>query len=781
MIDDLFCSQCGKLKRKCVCHKETIKNQNIKLLKQKGGTPELKTLFDTKDEIILYQVFEPYKPQPDIPLEEVKLPVMLQKALKDREITHFYRFQKDAVEAIKQGENAVITAPTGFGKTEAFIIPLLEVIAPGGTGIVVYPTKALARDQETKIKSYASSIGLNAVRFDGDSSREERRAVFGGKADIILSNPDMVDYHLRNNPSFRRVVVSLKFVVVDELHSYNGLFASNMHYLVKRLSRFSDFQIACASATIANAKEFAEELFEREFTHVHGEHRKGVLNFVMRYTPSVYGAIKDIIKSLPDKKSLIFGNSYKSVETIGWVLSREDIRARVHKSGLPRDLREKVEKDFREGRVKVVVSTPTLELGVDIGDVDVVVSELVNYSQFLQRVGRAGRKGQESVGVVLLRDHDSISTYYKSNPEEYFNNQNYGYVEKMNEEAMKFQLLSMCMEKPLQHSEMEPEWSGTLEWLNRIGLIEQEREEELAGEREGEGEVSNGYIAVEDARQFLKNFSMRGIGESVRMIAGGKKVGDRVLPVALKELFPGSIIIHNGRRYQSLDLDLDHKEAKLEEHRYGSEVTDPLYTSIPVIKRVEKEGDSAAYCSLDITMQVYGYVVRDMFTREKKSIKYIEPVSYTFPTKGLLSSAPFPEPQEYDDFYAGSFHAVEHVLIEASDALTGGGSGQIGGISTPEGDIFIYDATVGGSGLSKLLFERLQKGFEVSYEVLRSCDCDRIDGCPKCTYSYQCGNNNQPLNRLGALEVLNTLLKGEKREVEPQKYGEVVDFKYYPH
>ncbi|MFW5936115.1 MAG: DEAD/DEAH box helicase [Candidatus Hadarchaeota archaeon] len=765
MIDDLFCSQCGKLKRRCVCRKDTIKKQNIGLLMQNKGNPELKPLFDTEDEIILYRIFEPYKPQPDIPLEEVDLPVMLQKALKDREITHVYRFQKDAIENIRKGDNVVITAPTGFGKTEAFIIPLLEVIAPGGRGIVVYPTKALARDQETKIKAYASSIGLNTVRFDGDSDQQERRAVFGGNADIILSNPDMVDYHLRNNPSFRRIVTSLRFVVVDELHSYNGLFASNMHYLVKRLSRFSDFQIACASATIANAQEFAEELFERDFTHVYGEHRKGVLNFVMRYTPSVYGAIKDIIKSLPDKKSLIFGNSYKSVETIGWVLNREDIRARVHKSGLPRDLREKVEEDFREGTVKVVVCTPTLELGVDIGDVDVVVSELVNYSQFLQRVGRAGRKGQESVGVVLLRDHDSISTYYKSHPEEYFNSQNYGYVEKMNEEAMKFQLLSMCLEKPLQRSEVRAEWMKTLEWLSKTGLVEQEQD---------------GYVASDETKQFLKNFSMRGIGESVKMFAGDKKVGDRILPIALKELFPGSIIIHNGRRYQSLDLDLDSKEARLEEHRYGSEVTDPLYTSIPLIRRVEKQGSSAIYCSLDITMQVYGYIVRDMFTREKKSTKYIEPVSYTFPTKGFLFSAPFPEPQDHEDFYAGSFHAVEHVLIESSDALTGGGSNQIGGISTPEGDIFIYDATIGGSGLSKLLFERLQKGFEVSREVLRSCDCNRIDGCPKCTYSYQCGNNNQPLNRLGALNVLSILLKGGKREVEPEKYEEVVDFKYYP-
>jgi DEAD/DEAH box helicase domain-containing protein len=171
-----------------------------------------------------------------------------------------------------------------------------------------------------------------------------------------------------------------------------------------------------------------------------------------------------------------------------------------------------------------------------------------------------------------------------------------------------------------------------------------------------------------------------------------------------------------------------------------------------------------------------------MFSREKKRVRYLdEPVSYTFATKGFVFASPFPEPMDYEDFFAGTFHALEHVLIESSDVLTGGGSQQMGGISTPEGDIFVYDATIGGSGLSKLLFKRLGRAFEISYEVLKSCDCNRIDGCPKCTYSYQCGNNNQPLNRIGAIKVLETILKrAKRRKVEVEKYEEVAEFRYFP-
>ncbi len=771
MIDDLFCPTCGRLKKRCICKRESTRKKNIKLLLQVSGKKELKPLFDTDDEIVLYKVFQPFNPHPNIPIEELNLPKTLEKALRWRGIEKLYPFQKEAIEELRKGKNVVITAPTGFGKTEAFAIPILERLAlDGGKGIIIYPTKALARDQETKLKYYASSLGLEAVRFDGDSSQQERRSVFSGKADIILSNPDMIDYHLRNTPAFRKFVDELRFLAVDELHSYIGLLGSNMYYLVARLSRFSDFQIACASATIANARDFAEELFERKFVHVHGEHRKGVLHFIMRYTPSIYASIKDIAKSIPDKKLLIFGNSYKSVETAAWVLNREGIRAAVHKSGLPKEVRESVEKAFKEGKIKVVVATPTLELGIDIGDVDAVVSELVSYSQFLQRVGRAGRKGQESIGILLLREDDSISTYYKTKPEDYFKDENFSYAEKLNEEVMKYQLLSMCMEMPLFESEIKPEWRNAMEWLKQKGLVV---------------EVDGMYLPSSDAARFLSSFSMRGIGEAVSMIKDERIIGERTLPIALKELFPGSIIIHNGERLRSISLDLVKKEAVLESYTHGSEITDPLYTSLPRITKVEERRSDvvdAAYCSLEITISVYGYIERDMFSREKKRVRYLdEPVSYTFATKGFIFAAPFPEPMDYEDFFAGTFHALEHVLIESSDVLTGGGSQQMGGISTPEGDIFVYDATLGGSGLSKLLFKRLRRAFEISYEVLKNCDCNRIDGCPKCTYSYQCGNNNQPLNRIGAMKVLEIILSRKKtRSVEVEKYEEVAEFRYFP-
>ena len=764
-VNSLFCPRCGMLKSRCVCRKESTRQKNLKLCPEE----RLRPLFNTDDEIVFYKKFEPLNPKPDVPLEEIEISESLKKALRLRGINHLYRFQAQSIREILRGKNVVITAPTGFGKTEAFALPVLDSISEDGKALILYPTKALARDQFDKISYYSTFLGLKAVKFDGDSGYEERKAVFSGRADVVLSNPDMVEYHLRNTPAFRRFVRKVKFLVLDEFHTYSGILGTNMHYLNERLSRFSDYSVICSSATIANPREFAETLFERKFVHVHGNHRKGVMHFIMRLTPSIYSSVVEVVSALRGHKVLVFGNSYKFVETAAWVLRQNGIRAEVHKSGLSREQRERVEKAFKRGELSVVVSTPTLELGIDIGDVDAVVSELVNYSTFLQRAGRAGRKGQESIGVLLMRDDDTIAQYYRRKPEEYFRDEMHCYVEKMNEDLMRYHLLFMCMEKPLEISEIKDEWMKAVEWL-----------------------VENGYAIFDslllhpskEAKKLVQNFSMRGVSEPVKIVYRGKEIGERALPVAVKELFPGSKIIHGGVKYKCLELDLRRKVAVVEKCPRDEmrEITDPLYSSIPVLRRLEEfsEDGSAVYCSLEITINVYGYVVRDVFTNKKLRTESVESVSYTFPTKGFLLSVPFPEPRDYEDYHAGSFHAIEHVLIEASDALTGGGSQHMGGISTPEGDIFVYDAVRGGSGLSKLLFERLDRAFRIAYDVLRSCDCNSVSGCPRCTYSYHCGNNNTPLNRIGAMSIAEKWLKGERRKVNPEKYMEAGDFVYFP-
>ncbi len=418
-----------------------------------------------------------------------------------------------------------------------------------------------------------------------------------------------------------------------------------------------------------------------------------------------------------------------------------------------------MEREFRRGSLNLIVSTPTLELGIDVGDVDVVISEIVNYPQFIQRAGRAGRKGQESLAVLILREEDTISNYYRRHPERYFEDRLFCYVERDNELIKRHHIISMAKEKPLMKGEIEDE------------IIEKLVEERHL--------IDVGDFYISGVVNYY--FSLRGIGKSVKILEGDRVIGERNLPIALKELYPGAILIHNGEKYRVLELDMEELTAKVEKFD-TIHWTMPLYTSIPVVRRViETRSDpiDSAYCDMEITMFVDGYVVKD-FDEKTVEVRYLEkPVSYTFKTKGFVFVCPYLDYLDYEDYYAGSFHALEHVLIEASDVLTGSGSQYLGGISTPDGYIFVYDDIEGGNGLSRLLFERIEKALEIAKDVLENCDCKRVDGCPKCTFSYKCGNNNKPLNRIGALNVIEKIRK-ERRKLDISRYEEYADFVYYP-
>jgi DEAD/DEAH box helicase domain-containing protein len=192
---------------------------------------------------------------------------------------------------------------------------------------------------------------------------------------------------------------------------------------------------------------------------------------------------------------------------------------------------------------------------------------------------------------------------------------------------------------------------------------------------------------------------------------------------------------------------------------------------IEVLEKKKVKGIESQYCTLTITEIVDGYIVREIFTDKKigPHIMLSPLLSYTYQTKGFVFCAPTPEKtlssllKETDlletDILGGSFHALEHALIESSDSLTGSGSAEVGGVSMGDsGVIFVYDGSPGGSGLTKLLYDRLDEALARTLAILKDCKCTSTDGCPLCTYSYQCGNNNVPLNKLGALESLEKIM-----------------------
>lgn len=766
------------------------KEEKRKLIQDGGYDPQkipsaIKNIINNPDiELIYYSFLEQKFPKQSS--KKMEFPEKLSTFLSKNNLPFLYEFQQEAFDLIDKGEDIVIVAPTGTGKTEAFILPVLTQIwneashplqRRGLSALIIYPTKALAKDQEKKIKKYGNPLGITCEVYDGDTPKTKREKILESPPDILITNPDMLHYHMRNLP-FVSIIRNLKFIIIDEIHVAIGAFGSNLYFILKRLQRLvsNKIQFIGSSATIGNALDFSSQLFDREVTAIIVEEARKAPTHLLITIPwnvSQYTITSEITRQLVTSghKTLCFQNSHKNAEIINLLLRSARIKSAVHRAGLTRQYRNKVEQRFREGDLDALVSTPTLELGIDIGDVDGVVSSIVNITRFIQRLGRAGRKGQESIGSLILRNDDPISTFYSVYPETYFADIRQGYVEPKNEIVSYYQLLAAVLEKPIEQKEFTE---------HKAMLSQLENEEKLLKTADG------GYKAKSrtDILRLLRAYSIRGIGDTLFLKdKTGKRLGERSMPMAARELHPGAIYLHGGKHYRSSTFKYDNRfgggEILLQPIPPINQKTTANRYAIPSILVVNERkkvlGTEVIYCDLKITEQVTGYNVNDIFTNKLlETKKFDEPIIYSFRTKGFMFTMPkpidllntFANLQE-DVLLNGTFHAVEHVVIESSSMLTGGGSSEIGGISMGKsGAIFVYDGAKGGSGLSKLLYDKLEEGLNRSLKILENCTCKTSDGCPRCTYSYQCGNNNQPLSKIGAIESIKLLNQSKLKIVD---------------
>ncbi len=766
-----------------------------KLVKTGGGSlqdlpqPMKDALLSQQDYPALYRRIPAEEPDPGVRKKQLPIGEAIWTGLADEGIERLYRFQEEAVEAIIDGKDVVIVAPTGSGKTEAFAIPIIQLISDqtGRFGslrsgertvraLFVYPTKALARDQLPKLRKLAGSIGIRIDVFDGDTPQKDRYRIIEDPPDIIITNFDTLHHHFIHRTKFARLLHTVKYLVVDEIHVYTGTFGSNIYFVLKRLERLcGGLQITAASATIGNPKEFCEELFGRKFTIVEGGRgKRGVIHLAMIFpTLRAHRALTlDLLKQLVEsgRRTIVFSNSHLGAELTAFYGRRNGIQIEVHRAGLTQKWRVGVEERFKDGTLKAISSTPTLELGIDIGSVDSIISDLVTWTRLIQRTGRAGRRGQESIVFISLRESDPISQYYKNNPEDYFKDIEPGYIDPSNPVISRYQLLAAAIDQPIRPGEF-PQFQETLDEMVKSNLLF----------KTDRGLVPD-YAA---ARRTLRGYDIRGAGETVSIMFGDHKIGERSMPQALDELHPGAVYFLGGARYQSKSLVFYRHEGRAEVERLPASY--PYYTRSlkeewPSIRQVyfkkRVKGLEVAYCDLLIQRKVAGYTYIEIGSEaagggERVMLK--EPLKYAFRTKGIVFKAPVPEKLLFnsdekntpDLLAASSFHATEHVTIEGTNMITGGAAADMGGVALGHsGLIFIYDSSAGGNGATRLLYDRLEEAVKRGLTILKECTCTSEDGCPRCTYSYRCGNNNEWLIKKGAREVFERILAREKTNID---------------
>ena len=731
-------------------------------------------LFSKKDFISEYKILKNSEPKMGSKVEELGLEKEISDFLNELKIKQFYKFQEDAIQEIVFGENVVIEAPTASGKTEAFLIPVIQRIKKESNqgkvfAIFVYPTKALARDQYPKIKKFADKIKINVKVFDGDTKIEERKEIIEKSPEILITNFDVLHYHLWHQTKFSSILSSTKILVVDEAHVYSGIFGTNVHYIIKRLKRICDnkLQFVAASATLDDAKKFCEQLFGETMQIIHGSGKKGQTDFVMLF-PSLRtqrALMVELTKKLTEKnhKTMVFNNSHLNSELLAIQAKKQKVNIKVHRAGLMVNYRTAVERQFKENELQAISCTPTLELGIDVGNVDCVISSTIPVNRLIQRIGRAARKGQRGYAFLAL-GNDPISQYYKNHPDDYFEDVEKTYIDPKNPFVEEFQVLAMACDRPISKHELKEHQEVIEHHIIKENL-------QL---------VNNRIIPNFDKINTLLNeYSIRGIGNSIDIFLNGKKVGDRILPIALEELHKDAIYFLAGIRYKVKEFDYPEKNyAKLERiprdyPYYTKSLTEEWPTIETVFESRKANGIEVAFCKLHIQKKVYGYVNIELGQEITQGEKVLldTPLEYDFVTKGIVFHAPKPlkvieesDDEEYTE--ASGYHATEHVVIEGSNMITGGVSQDLGGISLGNsGLIFIYDGAIGGSGASKALYDRFEKALERSMFIIKECPCKNEAGCPRCTFSYRCGNNNEYLHKYSALEILERINDGEKTEL----------------
>lgn len=385
----------------------------------------------------------PERPEKSVDLPEDLAPPIRQM-LAGRSIKRLYSHQAEVFRLSREGKDVVVVTPTASGKSLAYLLPVFQrkLENPESRTILLFPTKALSRDQQSAIEDFSAAAGmaLRTFTYDGDTSTSARNRI-RESGDFVITNPDMLHAGiLPHHTMWIRLFENLEYIVVDEMHMYRGVFGSHFANVMRRLTRIAAFygshpRIIAASATIGNPKDLAERLFERPFSVVDDNGSPTGRKTFIFYNPPVVqkelGIRASSIKEAAQLGSLFVDNSVHSilfcrsrtrVEVLANYLKEaakgKANRVMAYRGGYLPNERRRIEKDLREGNLLAVVSTNALELGIDIGslDVSITVGFPGTLSSLMQQSGRAGRKKNEAISI-LIATSDATDQYVVHHPE----------------------------------------------------------------------------------------------------------------------------------------------------------------------------------------------------------------------------------------------------------------------------------------------------------------------------------------------------------------------------
>jgi len=710
-------------------------------------------------------------------------------ALESAGIARLYSHQADAIHRIKSGKNIVVVTPTASGKTEIFNVPIIDAILsdPRAKALCLFPLKALEQDQLQRFQSLASSVeggeGISAAIYDGDTTPYKRAKIKKNFPNVIFTNPDMLHHGIMAyHAAWESFFGDLRYIVVDELHTYKGIFGSHVVQLFRRLNRICryygrDPQYICLSATIHNPVQLAQDLTGKPFELIDQSGAPRPERHFLFLNPDISPntVAARLFSTALDHglRTIVFTKARVVTELIHrYVLfNRPDLSPVVssYRAGFLPEERREIEGKLQSGEILGVISTSALELGIDIGGLDLCL--LVGYPGTIattwQRGGRVGRKDQPSA-VILIAQQNALDQYFMRHPEDFFGRTfESAIVNRDNEEILKSHLESAAAEIPLMEGDSQFDIQAHKKVIDEL--------------------VSTGRLLLSATGKHYfasrKNpsrlVSIRSIGETYAIFERdtGTRIGEVSGSQVFRECHQGAIYLHRARQYEVATLDIEKRNV------WVRQVDVPYYTQSQSEKQTEivenletlTDGLITAHRGiLKVTEQVIGYEKRKVFSGERISVHALELPPQSFVGQGIWLEI---RRQMIDELMLrgrhsmGSIHATEHAVLSLIPLFAMCDRNDVGGISfesNPQvgaGVIFFYDGYPGGAGLTWHAFEVLRPLLQKTASLIGECPCEQ--GCPSCIHSPKCGSGNHPLDKQGALDLLTWLLADTFQPSEP--------------
>lgn len=689
----------------------------------------------------------------------------LVEAYQKRGIHSLYTHQAEAIEDILQGENVCVVTPTASGKTLCYNLPVLNRLManPQARALYLFPTKALSQDQVHELTSTIEDmeVKIGTYTFDGDTPASARKAVRTA-GHIIVTNPDMLHAGiLPHHTIWIKLFENLEFVVIDEIHHYRGVFGSHLANVLRRLKRICAFyrsnpQFICCSATIANPKEMAERIIEKPVRLIDNNGAPTGEKHFLFYNPPVVNAELGIRKSSVmeasrlaanflsrDIQSIVFARSRLRVEILTTYLKdavkrlgKDQNLVRGYRGGyLPTERRD-IEQGLRAGKIMAVVSTNALELGIDIGALDVCI--MTGYAGSIastwQQAGRAGRRSSVAL-IVLIATSAPLDQYIIGHPEYFFEQSpESGTIDPNNLIILTSHMKCAAFELPFTEGEafgLDP--TSTAEILNYLA------ENRILRKVRDKWHWSADAYPAED-------ISLRTAAPGNVVILdtsdNGRVIGEIDFFSAPMMVHENAIYLHQSAQYTIDKLDLDDRKA------YARPVEVDYYTDaetkvdLKVLDRFQEEpvGSAIKCCGeLSVTWLPTIYKKIKFGTHENVGWGEIHLPEQTMHTTGYWIE--FPEEVAGQDKKSQSelgeaLHALAYTLRQVApvqvlcDPTDIRAQGMLRAPASEKPTVFLYESLPGGVGFSEKLYTHHPRLLQAAISLLSECPCK--EGCPSC-------------------------------------------------